>query len=130
VVLGAGGDRDRGKRAGMGAAAAQNADEVFVTDDNPRSEDPATIRGAVLAGAREVGGQAVLHDVGGRAAAIRAAVASAHAAGPGSVVAVVGKGHETGQEVAGTVHAFDDREEVRQALEALPTHAAGEGSGQ
>jgi UDP-N-acetylmuramoyl-L-alanyl-D-glutamate--2,6-diaminopimelate ligase len=128
VVLGAGGDRDRGKRAAMGAAAAQHADEVFVTDDNPRSEDPAMIRAAVLAGAREVGGHATLHDVAGRAAAIRAAVASAHASGPGSVVAVVGKGHENGQEVAGTVHAFDDREEVGQALEALPTRAAGEGS--
>ena len=125
VVLGAGGDRDRGKRAAMGRAAAEHADEVFVTDDNPRSEDPAAIRAAVLAGAREVAGPpdaaraARLHDVPGRASAIRAAVSSAHAAGPGSVVAVVGKGHETGQEVAGTVHPFDDRDEVRKALRDL-----------
>ena len=59
-----------------------------------------------------------LHDVGGRAAAIAQAVRAAHAAGPGSVVAVVGKGHETGQEIAGTVHPFDDRAEARRALEA------------
>jgi UDP-N-acetylmuramoyl-L-alanyl-D-glutamate--2,6-diaminopimelate ligase len=114
----------------MGEVAARLGDVLVLTDDNPRSEDPGTIRETVLAGARESGGRAALHDVAGRAAAIRAAVGSAHAAGPGSVVAVVGKGHETGQEVAGTVHPFDDREEVRQALEALPTHAAGEGSGQ
>ncbi len=116
VVLGAGGDRDRGKRADMGAAAARGADVVFVTDDNPRTEDPARIRAAVLAGAAAAGTQAVLHDVGSRAQAIREAVAAAVAAGPGSTVAVVGKGHETGQEVAGTIHPFDDRDELRQAL--------------
>ena len=119
VVLGAGGDRDRGKRAAMGRAAAQHADEVFVTDDNPRSEEPAAIRAAVLAGAREATDPAVLHDVAGRATAITQAVSAAHAAGPGSVVAVVGKGHETGQDIAGTVHHFDDREEVLKALEHL-----------
>jgi len=128
VVLGAGGDRDRGKRAAMGAAAARYADEVFVTDDNPRSEEPAEIRSAVLAGARAVGGAAGLHDVAGRAAAIRAAVVAAHDSGPGSVVAVVGKGHETGQDVAGTVHPFDDREEVRAALESLPERTPREGT--
>jgi UDP-N-acetylmuramoyl-L-alanyl-D-glutamate--2,6-diaminopimelate ligase len=116
VVLGAGGDRDRGKRAAMGRAAAEHADEVFVTDDNPRSEDPAAIRAAILEGARSAGTPAVLHDVAGRGSAIRAAVARGHAAGPGSVVAVVGKGHETGQEVAGTVHPFDDRDEAAAAL--------------
>jgi UDP-N-acetylmuramoyl-L-alanyl-D-glutamate--2,6-diaminopimelate ligase len=119
VVLGAGGDRDRGKRAAMGRAAAQGADLVVVTDDNPRSEPPEAIRAAVLEGAREAGTAAGLHDVGGRAAAIAEAVRAAHAAGPGSVVAVVGKGHETGQEIAGTVHPFDDRAEARRALEAL-----------
>ena len=119
VVLGAGGDRDRGKRQAMGRAAAQGADVVVVTDDNPRTEDPAAIRAAVLAGAREAGSSAELLDVDGRAAAIRTAVAAAHAAGPGSVVAVVGKGHETGQEVAGTVHPFDDRDEARRALEQV-----------
>ena len=124
VVLGAGGDRDRGKRAAMGRAAAEGADVVVVTDDNPRSEPPEAIRAAVLEGARAAGTAARLHDVGGRAAAIGEAVRAAHAAGPGSVVAVVGKGHETGQEIVGTVHPFDDRAEVRQALEALVAQAA------
>jgi UDP-N-acetylmuramoyl-L-alanyl-D-glutamate--2,6-diaminopimelate ligase len=128
VVLGAGGDRDRGKRAAMGRAAAQWADVVVVTDDNPRTEDPAVIRAAVLDGARAAGTSAVLRDVGGRAAAIEAGVRAAHEAGVGSVVAVVGKGHETGQEIAGTVHPFDDRLEARRALESLvrpPSGASG-----
>jgi UDP-N-acetylmuramoyl-L-alanyl-D-glutamate--2,6-diaminopimelate ligase len=124
VVLGAGGDRDRGKRAAMGRAAAEGADVVVVTDDNPRSEPPDAIRAAVLDGARAAQTAARLHDVGGRAAAIAEAVRAAHAAGPGSVVAIVGKGHETGQEIAGTVHPFDDRAEARQALEALLDDAA------
>ena len=117
VVLGAGGDRDRGKRHGMGRAAAGLADAVVVTDDNPRDEDPATIRTAVLDGARSVGSAAMLVEVEGRRAAIREAVRIARQGGPGSVVAVVGKGHETGQEVAGVVHPFDDRDELRAALE-------------
>ncbi len=119
VVLGAGGDRDRGKRAAMGRAAAQAADIVVVTDDNPRSEEPGAIRAAVLAGAREAGTAAELHDVQGRAEAIQAGIRRAQTAGQGSVVAIVGKGHETGQEVAGTVYPFDDREEARRALLAL-----------
>jgi UDP-N-acetylmuramoyl-L-alanyl-D-glutamate--2,6-diaminopimelate ligase len=119
VVLGAGGDRDRGKRSAMGRAAAEHADLVFVTNDNPRSEDPASIRAAVLAGAREAGAGAELHDVERRSLAIARAVHTAHRSGPGSTVAVVGKGHETGQEVAGTIHPFDDREEVRKALQQL-----------
>ena len=119
VVLGAGGDRDRGKRAAMGRAAAEGADVVVVTDDNPRSEAPEAIRAAVLEGARAAGTRARLHDVEGRAHAIARAVRAAHEAGPGSVVAVVGKGHETGQEIDGTVHPFDDREEARRALESL-----------
>lgn len=127
VVLGAGGDRDRGKRGAMGAAAASNADLVVVTDDNPRSEDPAAIRAAVLDGARglETATPVVLREVAGRAQAIAEAVRAAHDAGPGSVVAVVGKGHETGQEIAGTVHPFDDRAEARHALEALFAKADG-----
>ena len=125
VVLGAGGDRDRGKRAAMGRAAAQGADVVVVTDDNPRSEPPEAIRAAVLEGARDAGTTARLLDVDGRAAAIAEAVRVAHDAGPGSVVAVVGKGHETGQEIAGTVHPFDDRAEARRALEALVAQADG-----
>ena len=126
VVLGAGGDRDRGKREAMGRAAAEGADIVLVTDDNPRSEDPADIRRAVLEGARAAGTTAELHDVAGRAEAIRRAVRAGRDAGPGSVVAVVGKGHETGQEVAGTVHPFDDRDVARAALDELT--AAGEPS--
>lgn len=121
VVLGAGGDRDRGKRGPMGRAAAENADIIFVTNDNPRSEDPAAIRQALLAGAREAGPGAELHDVERRSSAIEQAVAAAFRAGPGSTVAVVGKGHETGQEIAGTIHPFDDREEVRKALQQLIT---------
>jgi UDP-N-acetylmuramoyl-L-alanyl-D-glutamate--2,6-diaminopimelate ligase len=124
VVLGAGGDRDRGKRAAMGRAAAEHADLVFVTNDNPRSEDPAAIRAAVLAGAREAGTAAKLHDVERRSLAIPQAVQAAYRSGPGSTVAVVGKGHETGQEVAGTIHPFDDREEVRKALQQLITLGA------
>jgi UDP-N-acetylmuramoyl-L-alanyl-D-glutamate--2,6-diaminopimelate ligase len=119
VVLGAGGDRDRGKRAAMGRAAAEGADVVVVTDDNPRGEPPEAIRAAVLDGARAAGTPARLRDVEGRASAIAQAVRAAHEAGPGSVVAVVGKGHETGQEIAGTVHPFDDRDEARRALESL-----------
>ncbi|XVX22084.1 UDP-N-acetylmuramoyl-L-alanyl-D-glutamate--2,6-diaminopimelate ligase [Actinomycetota bacterium] len=119
VVVGAGGDRDRGKRPAMGAAAARGADIVMVTNDNPRSEDPAVIREAVLAGAREAATSAELHDVEKRSLAIRQAVAAAYAAGPGSAVAVVGKGHETGQDVGGTILPFDDREHARAALEEL-----------
>ncbi len=116
VVLGAGGDRDRGKRHGMGRAAAGLADVVVVTDDNPRGEDPATIRAAVIEGARSVDPRAELVEVDGRARAIREGVRLAREGGPGSVVAVVGKGHETGQEVAGVVHPFDDRDVLRAAL--------------
>jgi UDP-N-acetylmuramoyl-L-alanyl-D-glutamate--2,6-diaminopimelate ligase len=107
VVFGAGGDRDRGKRPLMGAAAAQFADIAIVTDDNPRGENPAAIRAAVLAacpGAREVGD---------RAAAIEAAL---NALGPGDVLAVAGKGHEQGQEVAGAILPFDDVATVRSLV--------------
>jgi UDP-N-acetylmuramoyl-L-alanyl-D-glutamate--2,6-diaminopimelate ligase len=112
VVIGAGGDRDPGKRQIMGEIAARLADLVVVTDDNPRTEDPAEIRRAVLEGARR-GGAEVLEE-GDRRAAIRAAVRRART---GDVVLIAGKGHETGQEVHGRVHPFDDRlvaaEEVR-----------------
>ena len=118
VVLGAGGDRDRAKRGPMGEAAAGQADVVVVTDDNPRSEDPATIRAAVLEGARRGAatrpGAVEVLEAPGRSAAIRRAVT--HATGPDDTVVVVGKGHEAGQEVAGVVHPFDDREELRAAL--------------
>ena len=124
VVLGAGGDRDHGKRAAMGAAAAAHADFVVVTDDNPRSEDPASIRAAVLGGAVAQDQSAHpspgrIREVGDRAAAIRAAVALA---GMGDTVVVLGKGHESGQDIAGVVHPFDDRAELRAAL---IQHASG-----
>ena len=113
-VVGAGGDRDTGKRPMMGEAAARGADEVIITDDNPRSEDPAAIRAEVAAGARRVVGASVV-DGGYRSAAIAAAVDRAR---PGDIVAVLGKGHEQGQEVAGEVHPFDDRVVLAAALRA------------
>jgi UDP-N-acetylmuramoyl-L-alanyl-D-glutamate--2,6-diaminopimelate ligase len=99
IVFGAGGDRDRGKRAEMGEAAARLADLVIVTDDNPRSEDPAAIRRDILAGARDA------TEIGGRREAIRAAIAEA---GPGDVILFAGKGHEQGQIVGDKVLPFDD----------------------
>lgn len=120
IVLGAGGDRDRGKRAAMGRAAAREADVVIVTDDNPRSEDPAAIRAAVLAGVADARADGTaraaadaVHEIGPRAEAIAAGIA---AAGPGGTLVIAGKGHETGQEIAGVVHDFDDREQTRAAL--------------
>ncbi|WP_204913965.1 UDP-N-acetylmuramoyl-L-alanyl-D-glutamate--2,6-diaminopimelate ligase [Microlunatus spumicola] len=117
VVLGAGGDRDPGKRGPMGVAAAVAADVVVVTDDNPRSEDPAAIRAQVLAGARSVRRSDVqVVDGGDRRSAIAAALALA---GPDDAVVVLGKGHETGQEVAGVVTPFVDADVVRDAWVAL-----------
>jgi UDP-N-acetylmuramoyl-L-alanyl-D-glutamate--2,6-diaminopimelate ligase len=115
TVLGCGGDRDPGKRPGMGIAAASGSDVLVVTDDNPRSEDPAAIRAAMLAGVREVpeDRRAEVHEVPGRRAALAAAIALAR---PGDTLLVAGKGHETGQEIAGTVHPFDDREVLREVL--------------
>ncbi len=115
TVLGCGGDRDPGKRPGMGIAAATGSDVLIVTDDNPRSEDPAAIRAAMLAGVHEVPDdeRAEVHEVPGRRAALAAAVALAR---PGDTLLVAGKGHETGQEVAGTVHPFDDREVLREVI--------------
>ena len=120
VVLGAGGDRDRGKRPAMGVAAARWADDVIITDDNPRSEDPATIRAEVEAGAAGgTAGPGTRENVAGRAAAIGRAVEIARSTIPSKVntVLVLGKGHETGQDVAGTIHTFDDRDAVRAALD-------------
>jgi UDP-N-acetylmuramoyl-L-alanyl-D-glutamate--2,6-diaminopimelate ligase len=116
VVIGAGGDRDRGKRPVMGQVAASGADLVIVTDDNPRSEDPAAIRAQVLAGARAAAGPARVIEVGDRREAIATAVRSAR---PGDAVLIAGKGHELGQEIAGQVHPFSDREELAAALGAL-----------
>ncbi|HSV64330.1 MAG TPA: UDP-N-acetylmuramoyl-L-alanyl-D-glutamate--2,6-diaminopimelate ligase [Mycobacteriales bacterium] len=114
LVLGCGGDRDRGKRPMMGEAAARGADLVVVTDDNPRSEPPGAIRAAMAEGVRRVPGSHWL-DVGDRREAIDAAVRRAE---PGDTVLVAGKGHEQGQEVAGVVHPFDDRVVLREAIEA------------
>jgi UDP-N-acetylmuramoyl-L-alanyl-D-glutamate--2,6-diaminopimelate ligase len=122
TVLGCGGDRDPGKRPAMGMAAAEGSDVVVVTDDNPRSEDPAVIRAAMLAGVQDVPREhrAEVHEVAGRRNALAAAVALAR---PGDTLLVAGKGHETGQEVAGTVHPFDDRDVLREVLAALGTSA-------
>lgn len=116
VVFGAGGERDPGKRAPMGAIAAELADLVVVTDDNPRGEDPAAIRREILAGAAESGCAADIVEIGDRRAAIRHAVAWA---GAGDVVLIAGKGHETGQSAGGHTRAFDDRVELAEALRDL-----------
>jgi len=107
VVFGCGGDRDAGKRPQMGRIASALADRVIVTDDNPRSEDAAAIRRAVMAGA----GGAI--EIGDRAEAIDAAVAELAA---GDVLVLAGKGHEQGQIVGGTVLPFDDLTEARKAV--------------
>ena len=114
VVFGAGGDRDPGKRPLMGRAAAEGADLVFVTDDNPRSEDPTAIRAAVLAGAREASPDAT--DAGPRDEAILTAI---DALQPDDRLLIAGKGHETGQVVADEVLPFDDAEQARAAVAAL-----------
>jgi UDP-N-acetylmuramoyl-L-alanyl-D-glutamate--2,6-diaminopimelate ligase len=98
----------------MGQAAAELADLVVVTDDNPRDEDPADIRAAVLSGA--AGGTAEIVEIGDRRAAIDFAVAWAR---EGDVVLVAGKGHEAGQTSHGKTRPFDDRDELAQALQAL-----------
>ncbi len=114
VVFGAGGDRDKGKRALMGKAAAQNADVVYVTDDNPRSEDPAQIRIEILQACPEA------NEVADRAEAILRAV---DALGPGDALLIAGKGHETGQIVGETVYPFDDVEQASVAIAALEARA-------
>jgi len=125
VVVGAGGDRDTGKRPMMGREAAAAADLVIVTDDNPRSEDPAAIRAAVLAGA--AGGTAEVSEIGDRRSAIRAAIAAAR---PGDAVVIAGKGHERGQDVGGVVHPFDDATEVAAAVaDALGSVGVSDGAG-
>ena len=110
VVVGAGGDRDPGKRPLMGQACAALADHVIVTDDNPRSEDPAAIRAAVMQGAPEA------EDGGERMEAILRGVDTL---GPDDRLLIAGKGHETGQTIAGVTHPFDDAEAARAAVAAL-----------
>ncbi len=110
AIIGAGGDRDRGKRPLMGQAAAQFADAVIVTDDNPRSEDPATIRAAVRAGCPGAA------EVADRAEAILRGVDTL---GPGDALLICGKGHETGQVVGTDVLPFDDAEQASLAVSVL-----------
>ncbi|MCB2114808.1 MAG: UDP-N-acetylmuramoyl-L-alanyl-D-glutamate--2,6-diaminopimelate ligase [Rhodobacteraceae bacterium] len=109
-VFGAGGDRDRLKRPLMGEAAAKYADVVIVTDDNPRSEDPAAIRAEVMAGCPEA------TEVADRAEAILRGV---DALGPGDALLIAGKGHETGQIVGSDIYPFDDAEQASVAVAAL-----------
>jgi UDP-N-acetylmuramoyl-L-alanyl-D-glutamate--2,6-diaminopimelate ligase len=109
-VFGCGGDRDRGKRPLMGAAAAHLADHVIITDDNPRSEDPAQITDDILTGIAGKKTMAVIHD---RRNAIAAAIKQA---GPDDVVLVAGKGHETTQQIGNRKYPFRDQEEVRRQL--------------
>ncbi|WP_395004346.1 UDP-N-acetylmuramoyl-L-alanyl-D-glutamate--2,6-diaminopimelate ligase [Cypionkella sp.] len=110
VVFGAGGDRDASKRPLMGQAARDNADVLFVTDDNPRSEDPALIRAAILAACPEA------NEVGDRAEAILLGV---DALQPGDALLIAGKGHETGQTIDGNIYPFDDLEQASIAVAAL-----------
>lgn len=135
IVVGAGGDRDHSKRPIMGREAALRSDLVIVTDDNPRSEDPASIRQQVVAGAQEVADHAsvdradqphnkvktegsehrpTIREIGDRREAIRAAIQWAQ---PGDAVIVSGKGHETGQLIGDTTHPFDDRVETRRSID-------------
>nr|WP_258016945.1 cyanophycin synthetase [Nocardioides marinisabuli] len=125
LVIGAGGDRDTGKRPVMGEIGARLADVLVVTDDNPRSEDPAAIRAAVLAGAAQVPGdqRAEVLEVAGRREAIAEAL---RRVGTGDIVLVAGKGHETGQVVDGVVHPFDDREVAAELLRERAGERAGE----
>ncbi len=117
----------------MGAAARRWADDVIVTDDNPRSEDPAAIRSEIIEGMRDVlpydadiasgrrGPRWSQSSSAGRAAHIANAVLAARREGVAgdNTVVVLGKGHETGQEIAGVVHPFDDRDALRAALDGL-----------
>ncbi|HYU11789.1 MAG TPA: cyanophycin synthetase, partial [Stellaceae bacterium] len=108
VVFGCGGDRDKGKRPMMGAIAVEKADRVIVTDDNPRSENPAAIRAAILAAAPGAG------EIGDRGEAIRQAVAGLS---KGDVLLIAGKGHESGQIIGDRVLPFTDHAAVKAALE-------------
>lgn len=116
AIVGAGGDRDASKRPLMGAAAAEHADIVIVTDDNPRSEDPGLIRAAVMEGALAKGDATKVTEVGDRAEAILRGV---DALQPGDALLICGKGHETGQIVGDDVLPFDDVEQASVAVAAL-----------
>jgi UDP-N-acetylmuramoyl-L-alanyl-D-glutamate--2,6-diaminopimelate ligase len=109
VIFGAGGDRDAGKRPLMGAIAAENADHIIVTDDNPRSEKPETIRAAILAAAKGA------DEIGDRAEAIRTGIAGLQ---PGDALLIAGKGHEIGQIIGDRTLPFSDHDAVAAALSA------------
>jgi UDP-N-acetylmuramoyl-L-alanyl-D-glutamate--2,6-diaminopimelate ligase len=111
VVVGCGGDRDRGKRPLMGALARRLADVAVITSDNPRSEDPDAIIAEIVAGATDGPARMVIEP--DRREAIRAALAQA---GDRDIVLIAGKGHERGQEVAGVITPFDDRDVARELL--------------
>jgi UDP-N-acetylmuramoyl-L-alanyl-D-glutamate--2,6-diaminopimelate ligase len=115
VLFGCGGDRDTGKRSVMGEIAAHFADEVIVTDDNPRSEDPAAIRRQVMQGCPGA------REIGDRAEAIRAGIAMMQ---PGDILVVAGKGHESGQIIGDKTLPFKDSEAVREAVRQLGAGAA------
>ena len=116
ILFGCGGDRDRGKRPLMAQAAARFADSVIITDDNPRSEDPAAIRREALAGAPTA------TEITGRAEAIAQAVAALQ---ENDALVIAGKGHEDYQIIGGDVLHFSDREEAVKAARALGGSAAG-----
>jgi len=116
VVFGCGGDRDTAKRAEMGAVAAARAERVFVTDDNPRSEDPARIRRTIMEGCPDA------TEVGDRAAAIATAIGVLET---GDILLIAGKGHEQGQIIGETTIPFDDADVARRAVEALDASNAG-----
>lgn len=129
VIFGATGDRDRGKRASMGAVSVQGADVVVITDDDPHDEDPAGIRAEVMAGAvralateQQAGRQVDLYEVAPRQAAIARVIRFAADA---DTVLVAGRGHETWQEIAGVDHHLDDRQEVRKAMAERVQHPTG-----
>src|SRR5207302_5896481 len=113
VVFGCGGDRDAGKRPMMGAIAARLADRVIVTDDNPRSEDPAAIRAAILKAAPGA------IEIGDRAEAIRSAIVELRR---GDVLLIAGKGHESGQIVGKQMLPFSDHDAVAAALKKVKSH--------
>lgn len=114
-IIGCGGDRDPGKRPVMGKIADELADVAIITDDNPRSEDPAKIRAAVMKDTK------CAREIGGRRAAIETAIGELHA---GDVLVIAGKGHEQGQIIGGRVEPFDDVVEARKAIEQLKRETA------
>jgi UDP-N-acetylmuramoyl-L-alanyl-D-glutamate--2,6-diaminopimelate ligase len=122
VVLGCGGDRDTAKRPLMGAEAARRTDLLVITDDNPRTEDPAAIRAAILAGAREAGAAGSVVEIGDRAEAIAYALTRAR---PGDALIVAGKGHETTQEVHGVKYPFADADVLADLLDRLEGGSGG-----